>query len=177
MSDLARVAVSSCLVGQAVRYDGGHKRAAWIDELERAPRLELVSVCPEVEAGFGVPRLPIQVERAGSKLRLRVVETGEDVSEPMARFARLQIQAWERHPIDGYLFKARSPSCGLVDASYLIEGIEGQKGPGVWARQVQARWPDLPITDETELADPSARKRFVERVLEHHARRSAVSRS
>ena len=152
MSDRPRIGVSSCLLGERVRYDGGDKRDAWlVDEL--GPRVEWVPVCPEVEAGFGTPREPMQLERRGGRMALVTVESGRDVTDVLSAFAERRTGELAAASLDGYVFKAGSPSCG-------VDGVRG-----LFADAVMQRLPDLPAVDERQLADPAARGRFVERVF------------
>ena len=140
-----RVAVSACLLGESVRWDGGHRR----DEGVLAtigPRVEWVPICPEVEIGLGVPRPPIGV---GADGRLRVLSTGEDLTDRMASFAKARLDGLDG--IAGFVLKARSPSC---DRSF-----------GKFAEAVRARFPGLPVEDEGRLADPAVRAEFLRRVL------------
>jgi len=144
-----RVGVSACLLGQEVRWDGGHKREDWITTVLGA-EATLVPVCPEVEMGLGVPRPPIGVDAAG---RLRVLATGEDLTDRMAAFADARLAGLEG--IAGFVLKARSPSC--------------DRSGGMFARALLARFPDLPVEDEVHLRDPAVRASFLRRILEGDA--------
>jgi uncharacterized protein YbbK (DUF523 family) len=150
-----RVGISSCLLGQAVRYDGGHKRDRWI--VERLGRkVTFVPVCPEVELGMGVPREPIHLE--GKKL---VSESGIDWTQRMRRYAEARVRALEKLGLSGYVLKSKSPSCGR-------EGVPagGRKASaGAFASILMKRMPDLPVEDEAGLRSPAARRSFLLRVL------------
>jgi len=178
-----RVGISACLLGERVRYDGGHKRDAWlVDGLGRD--VEWVPVCPEVEAGFGTPREPISLVRgAGNAIRLVAVDTRRDVTEPMQRFIDRRLEELAAERLSGYVLKAGSPSCGLDDV--LIHDDDGEGNPetaetaknagsGLFADALLARFPDLPIEDERRLADPERRRQFVERVFAYHRHISAT---
>ncbi|HET6613257.1 MAG TPA: DUF523 domain-containing protein [Kofleriaceae bacterium] len=151
-----RVAVSACLAGDRVRYDGGHRRAAEVDKL--AGEVELVRVCPELELGLGVPRPPIHLVRRGDATAL-IAESGRDLSAEMARFSASRIAALRKLGIAGYVLKARSPSCAVTDAA--IRGALDGKGPGLFAAAVMAAFPGLPVADEADLAVPGAVAAFV----------------
>jgi FdhD protein len=168
-----RVGVSACLLGERVRYDAGHKRDAWlVDEL--GPRVEWVPVCPEVEIGLGTPREPIRLEReADGRLSLITIHTRRDLTGTMRRFGDARIDALQRSGLDGYVFKADSPSCG--PSGVAVEGASGgETGRGLFADAVVAALPDLPVADERELSDPRARDRFVARVFAHCRERQAL---
>lgn len=155
------VAVSACLAGDRVRYDGRDQRREWIAAL--AAEVELLRVCPEVEVGLGVPRPPIQMVTGGE---LRRVGGGVDLAPAMSHLA--QQRADELGPrLCGYVFKARSPSCGL-DAPVFASAEAGAqvvaRGPGLFCAAILARFPDLPVAEDEELADVAGRAAFLARV-------------
>lgn len=153
-----RIAVSACLLGESVRYDGGHKRFAFVAE-QLAAQCELIAICPEVGVGLGVPRPPIQLCREGGEIRARgVVDSGRDFTAVLSAYARQQIQLWPA--IDGYVFKSRSPSCGLHDVPIVPEG----EGVGVYAAEWVRCHPLLPMVDEQALHDEASQRYFLERV-------------
>lgn len=125
------VGVSACLLGQRVRWDGEHKRADWLDEVPA--EIELVPVCPEVEAGLGVPREPIHW--VGERLVGR--ETGLDQTDRLREFATERLAQLPK--LSGYILKKKSPSCGLG-------GIEQRAG--LFAAALRARFPGLPTVEE-----------------------------
>jgi len=159
-----RIGVSQCLLGDAVRYDGGHEANAWIiDVLGR--RFELVPVCPEVEIGRGMPRPPIQLVRIGGEIRVRgVAEPERDVTEALEGVFDAVRDRLEG--ISGYIFKRGSPSCGLARVK-LVEGPGPpvRTGQGRFAYVLTRSWPDLPVLEESQLEDPERRDRFVQRAL------------
>jgi uncharacterized protein YbbK (DUF523 family) len=160
--------VSSCLLGERVRYDGKEKGDSWIAEV-LASQVEIVSICPEVGAGMPVPRPAIQVvEESGRALRLQVVGDGRDVTEAMQVFIDSQIQSLRARPLDGYILKARSPSCGLRDTPYFVSAARSDQpsriASGVWAASLRDHFGDLHLADESELQDPPGRERFLEEV-------------
>lgn len=167
-----RIGVSSCLLGTPVRYDGAHKRDAYIvDELSR--EFDLVPVCPEVGIGLGVPRPPIQLRGDIAAPRARGVRDDKlDVTTALAEFgaasaARLQ-------DISGYLFKSRSPSCGVNSVG--VHGPLGETtgGTGVYAQAFISAQPLLPVAEESDLEQPSGRDNFIERVLAYADLREAL---
>jgi len=151
------LAVSACLLGESVRYDGRHKRDDWVCEV-LSRHFHLQPLCPEVGAGLGVPRPSVRLVRRGDELRAVGVEDADvDVTESLAAFTRDYLRGQR---VDGMVLKARSPSCAL-DSAPVDEG--GETGPGLFTARVVARWPWLPVIEENGLADLWRRLHFVER--------------
>ncbi len=165
MSKLPRVGVSSCLLGQRVRYDGAQKTVPWVGTV-LSEFVELVPICPEVGAGMPVPRPPIQLVRRGAKGLLIELVTGTgDVHSPMRHFCDTMRDLLAAEELHGYLFKARSPSCGVVDTPHISEeGEVVERGAGIWAQTVLDCWPDLPVADENSVAEDAGREEFLRRV-------------
>jgi len=159
-----RIGISSCLLGEKVRYDGGHKRSAFLVE-DLAPFVRWVPVCPEVEIGLTVPRPPIGLYLTkNDRIRLLVHTTGEDLSPAMESFARRKIIDLGR--LDGYVFKSRSPSCGLKNIPVRKpDGTESPVGRGFFARMLCDVHPSLPVIEEIALEDPSLRRIFLEKIF------------
>jgi uncharacterized protein YbbK (DUF523 family) len=173
-----RVGISRCLLGDEVRYDGTHR----LDETVIAllgPHVQWVRVCPEVEIGMGTPREPIQLVKSTDgvrsldmRVRLAGVDSGTDWTGRMHAWAAGRARELSALGLSGYVFKARSPSCGIGDVM-IRDAEEGQRGRGLFAEAVIQALPDLPVADEASLADADARALFLERVLRHHADRSS----
>ena len=173
-----RVGISRCLLGDEVRYDGTHRRdetvIAWL-----GPHVEWVPICPEVEVGMGTPREPIQLVMSidgarslDARVRLIGVESGTDWTGRMHTWAAARAEELAALGLSGYVFKARSPSCGVGDV--LIRDAEADnRGRGLFAEAVIQALPGLPVVDEAALADAAVRATFLERVLRHHADRSS----
>jgi len=162
-----RVAVSACLLGEPVRYNGGHKRHAWLADVF-AREIEWVPVCPEVEIGLGTPREPIAlVKSPDAGVRLQTTHTRLDLTERMRDFAAGRAEALASLGLSGYVFKADSPSCGLYGVRVVGSDAPGR---GVFAEAIVARFPDLPIVDERALDDPDRQRAFVARVRAYHAK-------
>ena len=178
---LVLVGISSCLLGEMVRYNGVHRKAALL-VAELTPHVRWLPVCPEVEVGMGVPREPVHlverdVEReqkiegelgtAGS-CRLVGVETGRDWTRDMEEFAASCTLDLEKQGVSGYIFKSRSPSCGLRSVPiHAAENAPKREGPGLFAAAVRARFPDLPVAEESDLVDAASCRAFLRRVLEY----------
>jgi uncharacterized protein YbbK (DUF523 family) len=154
--DSVRVGISSCLLGERVRYDGGHKRDAFLTE-ELGRQVEFVPLCPEVEIGLGVPRPPLHLERRGDDVRMVVTDSGKDLTGRMRAWAEGAVERIAAADLDGYVLKAGSPSCGLVIPN----------GPGLFAAALIERLPLLPVEEEGRLRDPQLREHFVARVFAH----------
>ncbi len=168
MVEAVRIGVSSCLMGRTVRYDGGHKRDAFL--VETFGRfVEWVEVCPEVEAGLGTPREPIRLVREGEQVRLLGVESATDHTDRMRRWAAARVGALARASLDGFILKKNSPSCGLEGVKVYRPGAgTSRDGRGLFAEALISRLPLLPVEDEERLANPRLRDPFVERVFAHH---------
>ncbi len=163
-----RIGVSSCLLGQKVRYDGGHKRDAFLTDL-LARFVEFVPVCPELEVGLGVPRESIHLARRDGEIRLVTVKTGKDLTRDMRRWADRRLEALGKQDLSGFIFKKDSPSCGLERVR--VHGGGGgvdKTGTGLFAAAVLEKWPLLPVEEEGRLNDPRLRENFIERVFAHH---------
>ena len=159
-----RVGISACLVGHHVRYDGRDKRAdALVERL--GPHVEFVPVCPEVEVGMSVPREPIELIRTGPGIRLLGVTSGVDHTDEMRAFAARRLSELA---VCGYIFKSRSPSCG-VDSTPVFDrdGQTEERGPGMFAAALMARFPDMPVSEDEPLCEPASLAHFVDRIRAH----------
>jgi uncharacterized protein YbbK (DUF523 family) len=161
-----RVGISACLLGQEVRYDGGHKHAGFLLDAF-GPSVEWVAVCPEVEAGFGTPREAVQLSREDGAIRLVTVTTRRDLTAPMDEFVRRRLPELRLEALSGYILKANSPSCGPGQVKVFDgHGVAVvQSGRGLFAEALMRQFPDLPVEDEGRLADPRLLEEFVRRVL------------
>lgn len=165
MNERIRIGISSCLLGERVRYDGMHKLDLFIRDT-LGPYMEFVPVCPEVECGMGVPREPVRLVGDLASPRLVTTRTGIDMTPRMQAWARGRIDALEKENLCGFIFKAKSPSSGMDRVKVYNEagGIVGY-GPGMFARLFMERFPLLPVEDEGRLNDPALRENFIERVF------------
>ena len=160
-----RIGVSSCLLGERVRFDGGHKRNDFLTEV-MGPHVEWVPVCPELEMGLGVPREPIQLERKNGKIRLVSIETRIDHTRTVRRWAMQRLREFDREKLCGYILKSRSPSCGVarVPIRAVNAALVGY-GAGLYAAALAERYGNLPIVEERQLRNPKQRVSFIERVF------------
>jgi uncharacterized protein YbgA (DUF1722 family)/uncharacterized protein YbbK (DUF523 family) len=164
-----RLGISACLLGHAVRHDGGHKRDPFLTEL-LGPFVEWVPVCPEVELGMGVPRPSIRLERGQSSLRLVDPRTGDDHAGPMRAFAAERVAHLETLELSGYVLKKDSPSCGMERVrvwSRIPDRPPDRDGRGLFAAVLMQRLPLLPVEEEGRLNDPVLRDNFITRVFSY----------
>jgi len=161
------VGISSCLLGQQVRFDGGHKKDGWITG-PLAAYFDYLPVCPEVGIGLGVPRPTIQL--VGDPERPRAVGSKDrslDVTEQLAAFGVAQTLRFEG--LSGYILKSKSPSCGMARVPVTSpKGMPAKVGVGIYARVLMERLPLLPVEEEGRLNDPVLRENFVTRVYVYH---------
>ncbi len=159
-----RVAASACLLGQPVRYDGGHKYHAGVANT-LAARVTLVPLCPETAIGLPVPRPPIQVVLVGEAQRVRGLATpNDDFSDALAEYADSLAPA-----LDGMVLKSRSPSCGFGTTPLHNEsGAEVGVTSGAFAARLHARLPALPLCNDSDLDGEGALASFLLQVHCHH---------
>ncbi len=160
-----RLGISSCLLGHEVRFDCGHKRSGFLtDVLGRF--VEWVPVCPEVELGMGVPRETVRLVRSGDDVRMVAEKSGADWTGRMRRYARARVRALLKLDLAGYVLKKDSPSCGMERVRvYDPKGMPGKTGRGLFAAELVAAFPHLPVEDEGRLHDPVLRENFIERIF------------
>lgn len=164
-SDEIRLGVSRCLLGEKVRYDGGHKLDRWVRDL-LGRFVTFVPVCPEVECGMTVPREPMRLEGDPAAPRLVTHTTRRDLTDRMQDWGRARLDELAREGLCGYVFKAKSPSSGMERIKvYQDNGHPKPTGTGIWARMFMDRFPLLPCEDEGRLHDPRLRENFIERVF------------
>jgi uncharacterized protein YbbK (DUF523 family) len=166
-----RIGISSCLLGQEVRYNGGHKRDDFLVGTF-GPFVEWVPVCPEVEIGMGVPRPAIRLERIGCDVRLLMPSTGDDLTDAMREFSRSRVEALAALGLDGYVLKKDSPSCGMERVKvYPATGAPAQDGRGIFAQELLRRLPHLPVEEEGRLRNPRLCESFLVRIFAYHRAR------
>jgi uncharacterized protein YbgA (DUF1722 family)/uncharacterized protein YbbK (DUF523 family) len=160
-----RIGISACLLGDEVRFDGGHKRDAFLTDV-LGPHVEWVKVCPEVEVGMGTPRETLRLLRNGDELLMMTTRTGIDYTERMNRWSRKRTDELAREDLCGYVLKKDSPSCGMERVKVYGEGaVPARTGRGLFASALLERLPLLPVEEEGRLTDPHLRENFIERVF------------
>jgi len=164
--DKIRLGISTCLLGENVRYDGGHKLDRYLRDTLGAC-VEYVPVCPEVECGLGVPRESMHLEGDPRRPRLVTTRTGKDLTERMEAWARRRTAELEKENLCGFVFKSDSPSSGMERVK--VYGGKGHQpvrtGVGLFARIFMERFPLLPVEEEGRLHDPLFRENFIERIF------------
>ena len=160
-----RIGISSCLLGQKVRFDGGHKRDAFLVDTFGA-FVEWVPVCPEVELGLGTPRESLRLVRKDGLVHMVNTKSGRDITVEMRRWSRARVDELSKESLAGYVLKKDSPSCGMERVKvYGESGMAEKNGRGFFAEALMERFPRLPVEEEGRLSDPRLRDNFVERVF------------
>ena len=162
-----KIGISSCLLGENVRYDGHNKYNRYIAEV-LGQYVDFVPVCPETAIGLGIPRPPVRLlNRNGRICAVGVDNPDIDITEALTWFGKKQ--AAVLGTVAGYIFKSRSPSCGITDTPIITNGKEVY-GAGLYAQQVIKAFPLLPVTDEVSLRHENHVDHFLERVLAYNHR-------
>lgn len=158
------VGISSCLLGQHVRYDGGHKAHSYITKT-LGVYFEFRAFCPELAIGLGVPRKPIRLSRTnGSEIRcISVDDPGQDFTAALQECADQQ-RGWQQQ-VCGYILKKDSPSCGMERVKVWGESMPVRTGVGVYAARLLQNMPYLPVEEEGRLGDSVLRENFIQRVF------------
>jgi uncharacterized protein YbgA (DUF1722 family)/uncharacterized protein YbbK (DUF523 family) len=160
-----KLGISSCLLGEKVRYDGGHKWDRFITET-LGKFVEFVPVCPEVECGLGIPREAMHLMFSPEGPRLVTVRTQVDYTERLRAWALKRVVELEREDLCGFIFKSGSPSSGMERVTiYYGQGEPVKTGVGLFAREFMQHFPLLPVEDEGRLHDPALRENFLERLF------------
>ena len=166
-----RIGISRCLLGEEVRFDGGHKRDPFLTQTF-GRFVEWVDVCPEVEVGMGIPREAIHlvadsggVAAGKAQVRLVGVKSATDWTVQMVRYASARVEALRRAGLSGYVLKKDSPSCGMDRVRVHGTGGVTRDGRGLFAEALLTAMPNLPVEEEGRLHDPALRENFVERVF------------
>ena len=160
-----KLGISSCLLGEKVRFDGGHRWDRFITDT-LGNYVEFVAVCPEVESGLSVPREAMRLVGDPAHPRLLTVRTGMDHTERLVTWARRRVQELAAQDLCGFIFKSKSPSSGMARVKvYNDQGVPAPRGVGIFARIFMERFPGLPVADEGRLHNPALRENFIERLF------------
>jgi uncharacterized protein YbgA (DUF1722 family)/uncharacterized protein YbbK (DUF523 family) len=160
-----KLGISTCLLGENVRYDGGHKLDRFLTDT-LGQYVEYVPVCPEVECGLPIPREAMHLEGDPDSPRLVTIRTKQDMTDRMVQWARKRIIDLEKEDLCGFIFKSDSPSSGMERIKvYNEKGMPVKKGVGLFAKIFMEHFPLLPAEDEGRLHDPGLRENFVERIF------------
>ena len=165
MSEKIRIGISSCLLGNKVRWNAGHKQDRYlINTLGQF--VEYVPVCPEVEAGFGVPRESFRLVGDPEAPRLITFKSKTDHTDQMLKWANKRVSELKNENLCGFIFKSDSPSSGMIRVKvYNAKGMPEKKGVGMFARAFMERFPLIPAEDDGRLHDPKIRENFIERIF------------
>jgi uncharacterized protein YbgA (DUF1722 family)/uncharacterized protein YbbK (DUF523 family) len=160
-----KLGISTCLLGENVRYDGGHKLDRFLTDT-LGQYVEYIPVCPEVECGLPVPRESMHLEGDPDSPRLITIRTKQDMTDRMVRWANKRVLELGKEDLCGFIFKSDSPSSGMERIKvYNEKGMPVKKGVGIFARIFMDRSPLLPVEDEGRLHDPELRENFIERIF------------
>jgi uncharacterized protein YbgA (DUF1722 family)/uncharacterized protein YbbK (DUF523 family) len=183
VEDKIRLGISTCLLGENVRYDGGHKRDRFIIET-LGQFVEFVPVCPEVECGLPVPRESMHLAGDPQSPRLVTTRSKIDHTERMVHWARKRVGELERENLCGFVFKSNSPSSGMERVKiYNEHGIAQKTGVGMFARAFMDHFPLIPVEEDGRLHDIRLRENFIELIfalkrwrelLDHHQSRGKL---
>jgi len=165
MEDRIKIGISACLLGENVRYNGGHKLDHFLRDT-LGQYVSYVPVCPEVEAGFGVPRETMRLVGDVEAPRLVKTKSGTDHTDQMRGWAQKRVKELEKEDLCGYIFKKDSPSSGLMRVKvYNESGMPEKKGVGLFARAFVNHFPLIPVEEEGRLHDPRLRENFIELIF------------
>jgi uncharacterized protein YbgA (DUF1722 family)/uncharacterized protein YbbK (DUF523 family) len=160
-----RLGISRCLLGDEVRFDGGHKRDNFLTDIF-GRYVEWIPVCPEVEAGLGTPREAMRLVGDSKRPRLVTIKSGRDHTPALERMSATRIEELKDMDLSGYVFKKDSPSCGVERVRiYNEHGMPSRNGVGIFARVFIEEFPLIPVEEEGRLCDPSLRENFIQRVF------------
>lgn len=165
MEERIKLGISTCLLGENVRYDGGHKLDRFLTET-LGQYVKYVPVCPEVECGLPVPRESMHLEGTPGQPRLVTSRTHNDKTEQMATWANKRVVELEKENLCGFIFKSNSPSSGMERVRMINDkGMPEKKGVGIFAKIFMEHFPLIPVEEEGRLHDPKLRENFIERVF------------
>lgn len=160
-----KIGVSACLLGQKVRYDGGHKHDRFITDT-LGQYVVFVPVCPETECGLGIPRESMHLAGDPEAPRLVTTRTKKDLTDQMLQWAKQRLKALEKENLCGFIFKSKSPSSGMERISvYNDNGMPVKSGSGLFAAAFMKHFPLIPVEDDGRLHDPGIRENFIERIF------------
>jgi uncharacterized protein YbgA (DUF1722 family)/uncharacterized protein YbbK (DUF523 family) len=171
-----KLGISTCLLGEKVRFDGGHKWDRFLTDT-LGQYVDYVPVCPEVECGFGIPREPFRLVGDPKNPRLLTSRTNQDHTERMTQWAKKRVVELEGENLCGYICKSGSPSSGMERVKvYDRNNVPAKIGVGIFARVFMEHFPLLPVEDEGRLNDPKLRENFIERIFTLRRWREAMER-
>ncbi len=160
-----KIGISACLLGESVRYDGGHKLDKYLRDL-LGKYVTYVPVCPEKECGLPVPREAMRLVGDVEAPRLVTNRTGQDHTQRMQSWAQNRLDELEGENLCGFIFKSKSPSSGMERVKvYNQKGHPVPRGRGIFAAMFMERFPLLPVEEEGRLNDDNLRENFITRIF------------
>lgn len=177
VEEKVKIGISSCLLGYKLRWNAGHKLDRYLTDT-LGQFVEYVPVCPEVEAGFGVPRESFRLFGDPENPRLVTFKSKTDHTDQMTRWAKKRVKELEKEDLCGFIFKKDSPSSGMIRVKvYNEKGMPGRKGVGIFARAFMDHFPLIPAEDDGRLYNPAIRENFIERIFMLKRWRDSVAKS
>lgn len=165
MEKSIKIGISRCLLGDKVRYDGGHKRDRFLTDT-LSMYVDYVPVCPEVEAGFPIPRDAFRLVGDPQNPKMITIKTSKNVTTVMKKWAGKRVKELEKESLCGFIFKKDSPSSGMERVKvYNDKGMPVKKGSGIFAAIFMEHFPLIPVEEEGRLHDPILRENFIERIF------------
>jgi uncharacterized protein YbgA (DUF1722 family)/uncharacterized protein YbbK (DUF523 family) len=164
MEQKIKIGISSCVLGERVRFDSGHKVSKFVTK-ELAPYFDFVPVCPEVGSGMSVPRPTIRL--VSNEERIALVETkdpSKEHTQQVIDYSKAKVEALEQEQLCGYIVCAKSPTCGMERVKVYKKGGADNIGVGLYTRELMKRMPWLPVEEDGRLNDPVLKENFITRV-------------
>lgn len=169
-----KVGVSSCLIGEKVRFNGDHKQDLYVKDV-LSQFVQYVPVCPEVEVGMGVPRESVHLQLSGKTVHMVGNKSEKDWTDPMNRYIKKRVEQLKKHDLDGYICKKNSPSCGMERIKVVHEsGGYDKSGVGMFIAAFQKEFPLTPVEEEGRLNDERLRENFIIRLFSYHRLKEEV---
>jgi uncharacterized protein YbgA (DUF1722 family)/uncharacterized protein YbbK (DUF523 family) len=176
MGERIKLGISTCLLGENVRYDGGHKLDRFLTDTLGA-YVDYVPVCPETDCGLGIPREAMRLVGDPGSPRLLTIKTKKDHTDRMLRWARKRVKEIEKEDLCGFIFKSKSPSSGMERVKvYNERRMPVKTGVGIFARTFMEHFPLIPIEEDGRLHDPKLRENFIEQIFTMKSWREALLR-
>ena len=176
MKEKIKLGISTCLLGESVRYDGGHRLDRFLTDT-LGQYVQYVPVCPEVECGLSIPREAMHLEGDPESPRLVTARTRKDYTAKMLRWALKRVTELEGEDLCGFIFKSNSPSSGMERVKvYSQKGMPVKKGRGMFARTFMDHFPLIPVEEDGRLHDPQLRENFIERIFTLRRWREVISK-
>jgi len=176
MENRIKIGVSACLLGQPVRWNGGHKKDRYITDT-LGHYVEYVPVCPEVECGLGIPRETLRLVGDPDNPRLVTSKTNIDHTDRMTRWARKRVKELKKENLCGFIFRKNSPSSGRFNVPVKnFKGMPQKKGVGLFARLFSEHFPLIPVEEDGRLNDAKLRETFIEQIFSLKRWRETLSK-